>query len=112
MELQEEHITIFSPDSQFVGEVSGDGRCEILGKVKGKIKINGELIITAGAEVEGETESTTVIILGNVTGNVKGNDSTRLGGLSCVRGNIDTVQLMIEKGARYIGTISMRDKEN
>lgn len=109
---QTEPITFFSSGCQIVGEVTGNGRCEIYGKVKGSIKIAGELIIAEGADIEGKIESSIAIILGKVMGDVKGSDSARLGGLSCVRGNIDTLQLTIEKGARYMGAISMRDKEN
>lgn len=109
MELQDKQLTIFSADSQLVGKVSGEGRCEIRGQVTGGMKLIGELVIMEEARVEGQIEGVTVIILGKMIGDVKGKDRIRLGNLSCVNGNMDTCRLAIEAGARYTGTINMRD---
>lgn len=111
MELQDKQVTIFSANSQLVGNVSGEGSFEIRGQVIGEMKLMGELIITEEARVEGEIDGITVIILGKMIGDVKGKDNIRLGNLSYVNGNIDTCQLAIEAGARYMGTINMRDLE-
>lgn len=109
MELQDKQVTIFSVDSQLVGKLSGGGRVEIRGQVIGGMKLIGELTIMEKARVEGEIEGITVIILGEMIGDVKGKDNIRLGNLSCVNGNIDTCRLVIEAGARYTGTINMQD---
>ncbi len=70
-----------------------------------------EIVISAGAEVEGQVKSASVHVLGRITGDIVAKDIAKLGSQSFSKGSIDTFRIMIEAGAQYGGTISMSGTE-
>ena len=90
------------------GELSGSSDLFIDGDVQGKISLGGSRV-TVGAKgsVQADIEAKDITIEGNVQGNLKAQESVRLGGASKVQGSIVTPRISIDDGARLRGKVEM-----
>lgn len=50
-------------DLRIEGKVEGDGSLRVAGQVKGQVAISGEIVIEAGAVVDGDVRAATLIVL-------------------------------------------------
>jgi cytoskeletal protein CcmA (bactofilin family) len=102
--------TILGPESSFEGKLVFDGTVRIDGKFKGEIQTNNVLVVGQGAHVEATINVGSVIINGDVIGDVTAKQSVEIHAPGRLRGNINTPQIMIAKGVIFDGTCRMQDK--
>lgn len=90
------------------GELSGSSDLFIDGDVQGKINLAGSRV-TVGAKgsVQADIDARDIVIEGNVQGNLKAQESVRLGGSSKVQGSVVTPRISIDDGARLRGKVEM-----
>lgn len=93
--------------SEFEGKLTFEGTVRIDGKFNGTIVTNDVLVIGEGAKVSAEISAGTIIVHGEVSGNVKAKTSVELHHPAKMKGNIDTPSLMIEKGVVFEGQCKM-----
>lgn len=88
--------------------MSGSSDLYIDGDVQGKINITGARV-TVGVKghVHADIEARDITIEGTVDGNLKGQESVRLGPSSNVQGSILTPRIGIDDGARLRGKVEM-----
>ncbi len=104
----EEIHTILGPESSFEGKlVFNGGRVRIDGHFKGEIRTESTLIIGEAAKVEANVDVGSIIINGEVNGDVVAKHSVSIEKPGIVRGTITTPELMIEKGVIFEGTCKM-----
>ncbi len=99
--------TILGPESTFEGKLVFEGTVRIDGNFKGQIKTDNVLVIGQGARVEATIEVGSVVVNGEVIGDVLAKQLIEIHAPGKVRGNIVTPQLMIAKGVIFEGSCKM-----
>ncbi len=95
--------------SEFEGKLTFEGTVRIDGKFTGSIVTGDVLVIGEGAKISAEITCGTIIIHGDVTGNVRAKSSVELHHPAKMRGNVETPSLMIEKGVLFEGQAKMEN---
>ncbi len=99
--------TILGPESSFEGKLVFEGTVRIDGNFKGQIKTDNVLVIGQGARVEANVEVGSIVINGEVIGDVTAKQLVEIHAPGKLRGNISTPQLMIAKGVIFEGSCKM-----
>ena len=97
--------------SEFEGKLTFEGTVRIDGKFTGTIVTNDVLVVGEGAKVQAEVTCGTIIVHGEVNGNVKAKSAVELHHPARMRGNIETPSLMVEKGVVFEGQTKMEGVE-
>ncbi len=93
--------------SEFEGKLTFEGTVRIDGKFTGTIVTNDVLVVGEGAKISAEITCGTIIVHGEIAGNVKAKIAVELHHPARVKGNIETPSLMIEKGVIFEGQCKM-----
>jgi cytoskeletal protein CcmA (bactofilin family) len=93
--------------SEFEGKLTFEGTVRIDGKFTGTIVTNDVLVVGEGAKVSAEITCGTIIVHGEVNGNIRAKGSVELHQPARVRGNVETPSLMVEKGVLFEGQCKM-----
>ncbi|OGQ84896.1 MAG: hypothetical protein A2289_03245 [Deltaproteobacteria bacterium RIFOXYA12_FULL_58_15] len=101
--------TILGPESTFEGKLSFDGTVRIDGRFKGEIHTDNILVIGQGARVDAQILVGSIVINGEIHGDITAKHSVEIHAPGKVRGNITTPQLMIDKGVLFDGSSKMED---
>ncbi len=102
---------ILGKGSEFEGKLTFEGTVRIDGKFSGEISTSDVLVIGEGARVQAEINAGSVVINGEVQGNVRAKNSIELHQPARVRGNLECPQLSIDKGVIFEGTSKMEGLE-
>ena len=97
--------------SEFEGKLTFEGTVRIDGKFTGTIVTNDVLVVGEGAKVSAEITCGTIIVHGEINGNVKAKSAVELHHPARMRGNVETPSLMIEKGVIFEGQAKMEGVE-
>lgn len=97
--------------SEFEGKLTFEGTVRIDGKFTGSIVSNDVLVVGEGAKITAEIACGTIIVHGEINGNIKAKTTVELHHPAKVRGNIETPVLMIEKGVMFEGQTKMEGLE-
>jgi cytoskeletal protein CcmA (bactofilin family) len=93
--------------SSFEGKLLFEGSVRIDGKFTGEIISTDTLIIGEGADVKGEIQVGTLVIVGDYNGNAKASKSVELRAPAKVRGTLTTASISIERGVFFDGNCKM-----
>ncbi|MBN1961189.1 MAG: polymer-forming cytoskeletal protein [Deltaproteobacteria bacterium] len=104
--------TILGPESSFEGKLVFEGTVRIDGNFKGQIKTDNVLVIGPGARVEADLEIGSVVINGEVIGDIIAKQVVEIHAPGKLRGNVTTPQLMIAKGVIFEGSCKMEPTNN
>ncbi len=94
---------LLAAGTEFEGKLNFGGALRIDGKFSGSITDGDMLIVGEGARVSAEISCGTVVICGEVTGNIRARRSVELRQQGAVRGDIETPSLIVERGALFEG---------
>jgi cytoskeletal protein CcmA (bactofilin family) len=97
--------------SEFEGKLTFEGTVRIDGKFTGTIITNDTLVVGEGAKVNAEVTCGTIIVHGEINGNVRAKTAIELHHPARMRGNIESPSLMIEKGVIFEGQCKMENVE-
>jgi len=89
------------------GKLRFDGTVRIDGTFKGEITTNDLLIIGEGAKIAANISCGSVVVSGEVSGNIRASDSVELHRPARVKGDIATPSLSIDKGVVFDGSTKM-----
>ena len=95
--------------SEFDGKLTFEGTVRIDGKFTGTIVTRDTLVVGEGAQVSAEIACGTVVVHGEVSGNIRATASVELHQPARVRGNIETPALMVAKGVLFDGQCKMQE---
>jgi cytoskeletal protein CcmA (bactofilin family) len=101
--------TLLGRGSTFEGKLTFEGTVRIDGRFKGEIFTDDVLVIGEGAEVIAEIDVATVIIEGNVQGNIRARQAVEVHAPGRVRGNIVTPSLFVDRGVMFEGSCQMEN---
>ncbi len=97
--------------AEFEGKLTFAGTVRIDSRFKGSIVTNDVLIVGEHARIDAEITCGTVIVAGEVTGNVKAKTAVELHRSGKLRGNVEAPAISIEKGALFQGESRMGPAE-
>src|ERR1700730_14413254 len=104
---QGELNALLGKGSSFEGKLLFEGSVRIDGKFTGEIISTDTLIIGEGADVKGEIQVGTLVVVGDYNGNAKASKSVELRAPAKVRGTLTTASISIERGVFFDGNCKM-----
>ncbi len=102
--------TLLGAGSEFEGKLTFQGSVHIDGKFKGEIFTSDELNIGQAAKVSAEISVGSILVHGEINGNIKAKTLVELESTARVFGTIETPALVVKKGAIFEGTTKMGAK--
>lgn len=85
------------------GKIEGAGDVRIAGCFKGDVQVDGNVTIEPGARLDGEVRAQTVIISGELQGNIQAASRVELLGSGSLVGDVKAGSLTVAQGARMRG---------
>jgi len=93
------------------GELSGSEDLTIEGHVEGKIELKDHLLtIGPNGRIKAQVFAKTVIVLGEVNGNVSASEKVEIRDGGSVDGDIISPRVAIAEGAHFRGSVDMQKK--
>jgi cytoskeletal protein CcmA (bactofilin family) len=90
------------------GELTGNEDLTIEGKVEGKVFLKDHnLTVGANGKIVAEIQAKTVMVLGEVTGNITADDKVEVAATGTMRGDIQAPRVVLADGAKFKGAIDM-----
>jgi cytoskeletal protein CcmA (bactofilin family) len=89
--------------------LSFEGTVRIDGYFKGDVNTNDVLVVGQGAKVEAEIRCGSIVINGEVNGNIIAKTAVEIHAPGKVRGNITTPTLVIDRGVIFEGSTKMEN---
>ena len=97
--------------SEFEGKLTFEGTVRIAGRFSGEIFSEETLVVGEGAKLRAELNVGTLVLYGEIIGNVRAHHAVELHSPARLLGNIQTPSLMIEAGVVFEGTSKMENLE-
>lgn len=98
---------ILGKGAEFEGKLAFEGTVRIEGKFLGEISSEGTLVVGQGARVEANIAVATIIINGDVIGDIRATTLVSLQSTGRLKGNILTAGLSVAQGAVFDGACRM-----
>lgn len=95
--------SFIAPDLSIEGKIEGAGHVRIAGRFKGDVQVQGNVTIEQGSHVTGEVKADTVIIGGNLDGNVDAGSRVELLSTGILNGDLKAGSLTVAAGSRMRG---------
>jgi cytoskeletal protein CcmA (bactofilin family) len=108
---REELNALLGKGSEFEGKLRFEGMVRIDGTFAGQITTSDTLVIGEGARVSAEISCGSLVVRGEVVGNVRASTAVELHQPARLKGDITSPSLMIEKGVVFQGTSKMEELE-
>jgi len=105
----DEITTILGRGSEFEGKLQFEGTLQIEGVFSGEIISDSVLVIGKDALVKAEIDIGTIIINGEVRGNIRAKQSVEIKHPGRVFGNLETPALTVDKGVIFEGNSKMEN---
>src|SRR5262245_46212386 len=93
--------------ARFEGKLTFEGTIRLDARFIGSIVTNDVLVVGEGAHIDADITCGTVVVHGEVNGNVKAKTAVEIHHTGKVRGDLETASLVIEKGALFHGASKM-----
>ena len=97
--------------SEFEGKLNFKGTVRIDALFKGSIETDDVLIVGEHARIQADIVCGTVIVHGQVNGNIRAKTAVEIRATGRVRGDIDTPSISAEKGSFLQGALRMENLE-
>lgn len=97
--------SLIASDLTIEGKIEGAGHVRIAGKFKGDVNVQGDLTIERGAKLNGGVRAKTVIVAGELEGNVESASRVELQDSGALSGDIKTGSLTVAAGSRIRGHV-------
>lgn len=108
---REHAVAVIGSSISIQGDLSGEEDLTIHGRVDGKIDVKGNSVtIGESGRVKADVYGKTIIVEGQVDGNLYGGDQIILRSSGHVRGNLTAPRVALEDGAQFKGAIDMEPK--
>jgi len=107
---QKDIIAVLGKGSEFEGKLTFEGVVRIDGRFTGEIFSKGVLIIGESAKVKAEIQVASVVVKGEMTGNIKAPSCVELHAPARLVGNLITPCLYVQKGVIFEGHTIMESE--
>ena len=99
--------SLLSRSVKIDGEIQGEENLHIDGRIKGAVRLNGDVLIGTAGIVEAEIEAENVVIQGQVTGNVTARQQLEIQPSGKLFGDCTARSIDIKEGAVFEGRSNM-----
>lgn len=99
--------TVLGPESSFDGKLTFQGAVRIDGHFSGEIMTDDVLVVGNGAKVKAEVHVGSLVLNGEIEGNVFAKQAVEIHAPGLLRGNLTTPALTIDRGVIFEGTCHM-----
>ena len=96
-------VTILGQGARLDGTLVSAGSLRIDGQIKGKIKAEGDVTLSAQSRVEADIEAQNVVVAGRFKGNINAKAKAELARGGHVEGNVTSKALVVAEGAVFVG---------
>ncbi len=100
-------FSIIASDMTVIGDLETEGVVRIEGRVKGTVRVGSQVLVAAGAVIEGDLHTLEAVIAGQVKGGINAKDRVELQASAVVSGDILTPRIAIVEGAKVTGEVKM-----
>lgn len=97
--------SVIGADLTIEGKIEGAGHVRIAGAFKGDVNVQGNLTIEAGARLTGQVRANTVIVGGELQGNIEAAVRVELLETGIVSGDVKAGSLTVAAGSRMRGQV-------
>jgi cytoskeletal protein CcmA (bactofilin family) len=97
--------SLIAADLTIEGKIEGTGHVRIAGSFKGDVHVQGNLTIEAGARVTGQVRASTVVVGGELHGNIDAAARVELLETGLVAGDVKAGSLTVAAGSRMRGQV-------
>jgi cytoskeletal protein CcmA (bactofilin family) len=87
----------------FEGKIEGSGHVRISGRFKGDVHVDGSLTVEAGAHLAGSVRAASVVVAGEIEGNIESAQKVELHQTGVLNGDVNAGSLSVAGGARMRG---------
>ena len=98
-----EFPTVIGADAVFKGELSFEKGVRVDGRIEGKVNTKGHIAVSQGGHLQADVDAATVIVEGEVKGNLVAADRVELRKSARLKGDITASKLLVAEGAAFIG---------
>ncbi len=104
-ERVESKESVIAADLTIEGKIEGAGHVRIAGSFKGDVHVQGNLTIEPGARVTGQVRANTVVVGGELHGNIEAAARVELLETGLVAGDVKAGSLTVAAGSRMRGQV-------
>lgn len=100
-------FSIIASDMTVIGDLETEGVVRVEGRVKGAVRVGAQVLVAAGAVIEGDLHTQEAVIAGQVSGGIHATERVELQATAVVAGDILTPRISIVEGAKVSGEVKM-----
>lgn len=97
--------SLIAGDLTIEGKIEGSGHVRLAGRFKGDVQVDGNLTIEPGAQLTGQVAARTVIVGGELHGNISGAARVEVLESGMVVGDVKAGVLTVAPGSRIRGQV-------
>ena len=97
--------SIFAAGLTFEGKIEGSGHVRLAGRFKGDVNVDGTLTIEPGAHLAGSVKAGSVVVGGELEGNITGASRVELQQTGIINGDVAAASLTVAAGSRMRGRV-------
>jgi cytoskeletal protein CcmA (bactofilin family) len=104
--------SVIASDLTIEGKIVGSGHVRIAGRFKGDVQVDGNLTIDSGATVDGQVRAQTVVVGGELKGNIENAKRVELLEGGVISGDVKAGSLTVAAGSRMRGQVEFGWEED
>lgn len=97
--------SVIASDLTIEGKIVGSGHVRLAGRFKGDVQVDGNLTIDSGATVDGQVRAQTVVVGGELKGNIESAKRVELLEGGIITGDVKAGSLTVAAGSRMRGQV-------
>jgi cytoskeletal protein CcmA (bactofilin family) len=97
--------SLIAADLTIEGKIEGAGHVRLAGSFKGDVNVKGDLTIEQGAHLTGQVRAHSVIVAGELQGNIEGATKVELLESGVIAGDVKAGSLTVAAGSRMRGQV-------
>ncbi len=95
--------TVIGEDVEVVGSIKCSNNIQVEGKINGDLNCAGAASIGEKASIKGNISVESVVVLGQIHGNITSKDKIELKSSAKVNGDVRSKRLIVEDGVSFVG---------
>jgi cytoskeletal protein CcmA (bactofilin family) len=104
--------SVIASDLTIEGKIIGSGHVRLAGRFKGDVQVDGNLTIDTGATLDGQVRANTVIVGGELKGNIDNAKRVELQEGGIITGDVKAGSLTVAAGSRMRGQVEFGWEED
>lgn len=101
-------VSVIARPTRIEGTILGSEEVRVEGHVNGTVDITSRLVVAEGGLVQGKISARSVLVAGNVIGDLLAAERIELGPTCRVEGSITAPRILIQAGATFDGQVLMK----